>query len=63
MCGGQIEIIPCSRVGHIFRKATNPYNFGPAGATFTVGKNLNRLAEVWLGDYKQIYYAQNSHAK
>ena len=55
MCGGRIEILPCSRVGHIFRKVTSPYTF-PKGVRETLSKNLNRLAEVWLDEYKEYYY-------
>lgn len=54
MCGGEIEIIPCSRVGHIFR-AENPYGF-PKDRQKTVERNLARVAEVWLDEYKEIFY-------
>lgn len=54
MCGGEIEIIPCSRVGHIFR-GENPYGF-PKDRQKTVERNLARVAEVWLDEYKEIFY-------
>ncbi|XP_055734880.1 polypeptide N-acetylgalactosaminyltransferase 5-like [Salvelinus fontinalis] len=54
MCGGEIEIIPCSRVGHIFRGA-NPYKF-PKDRQKTVERNLARVAEVWLDEYKDLFY-------
>ena len=49
MCGGRMETIPCSHVGHIFR-ATHPY-FIPDDSH---GKNTARMAEVWMEDYKVI---------
>ncbi|XP_004081934.1 polypeptide N-acetylgalactosaminyltransferase 5 [Oryzias latipes] len=54
MCGGEIEIIPCSRVGHIFR-GQNPYSF-PKDRQKTVERNLARVAEVWLDEYKDLFY-------
>lgn len=59
MCGGEIEIIPCSRVGHIFR-GDNPYKF-PKDRVRTVERNLARVAEVWLDDYKEVFYGHGYH--
>jgi polypeptide N-acetylgalactosaminyltransferase len=53
MCGGILEIIPCSHVGHIFRKRS-PYKW-KTGVN-VVKKNTIRLAEVWMDDYKKYYY-------
>ncbi|KAF7627209.1 Polypeptide N-acetylgalactosaminyltransferase [Meloidogyne graminicola] len=56
MCGGSIEFIPCSHVGHIFRNG-HPYNMtGPGGNKDVHGTNSKRLAEVWMDDYKRLYY-------
>uniref|UniRef100_A0A8D2LQN3 Polypeptide N-acetylgalactosaminyltransferase n=1 Tax=Varanus komodoensis TaxID=61221 RepID=A0A8D2LQN3_VARKO len=57
MCGGEIEIIPCSRVGHIFRN-DNPYSF-PKDRLTTVERNLARVAEVWLDEYKDLFYGHS----
>ncbi|MBN3277523.1 GALT5 acetylgalactosaminyltransferase, partial [Polyodon spathula] len=59
MCGGEIEIIPCSRVGHIFR-GDNPYKF-PKDRVRTVERNLARVVEVWLDDYKELFYGHGYH--
>ncbi|KAH8378087.1 hypothetical protein KR093_009122, partial [Drosophila rubida] len=51
-CGGAIKIVPCSRVGHIFRKR-RPYT-APDGAN-TMLKNSMRLAHVWMDNFKDYY--------
>ncbi|CAF1460935.1 unnamed protein product [Rotaria sp. Silwood1] len=56
MCGGSLEFVPCSRVGHIFRPG-HPYNMtGLKGKGDVHGRNSMRLADVWMDDYKRFYY-------
>ncbi|KAF7664390.1 hypothetical protein LDENG_00178230 [Lucifuga dentata] len=58
-CGSQLEIIPCSVVGHIFRHKS-PHTF-PKGKSVIV-HNKVRLAEVWMDDYKWIFYRMSKAA-
>ncbi|XP_033995979.1 polypeptide N-acetylgalactosaminyltransferase 10-like [Trematomus bernacchii] len=52
MCGGRMEDIPCSRVGHIYRKYV-PYKV-PGGVS--LARNLKRVAEVWMDEYAEYIY-------
>ncbi|XP_054162032.1 putative polypeptide N-acetylgalactosaminyltransferase 9 [Oppia nitens] len=53
MCGGTLEIVPCSHVGHVFR-SRSPYKW--RSGVNVLKRNSIRLAEVWLDDYKKYYY-------
>ncbi|XP_076349208.1 putative polypeptide N-acetylgalactosaminyltransferase 9 [Tachypleus tridentatus] len=53
MCHGTLEIVPCSHVGHIFRKRS-PYKW--RSGINVLKRNSVRLAEVWLDDYAKYYY-------
>lgn len=55
MCGGKLEIVPCSRVGHIFR-SHSPYTWREGVNVIKV--NNIRLAEVWMDEYKEYYYTR-----
>lgn len=62
-CGGRVEIAPCSRVGHIFRKSS-PYSFPREGGVNAVlHGNLARLALTWLDGYQEFYFKVNTKAK
>ena len=59
MCGGTLETIPCSHVGHVFRKRS-PYSWGKTDA---LRRNTMRLAEVWLDDFKEYFYMRIGNKK
>lgn len=64
MCGGSLELLPCSRVGHVFR-ARRPYGDPedprqPGGRHDSMTRNSLRVAHVWMDEYKQHYI---SHLK
>jgi hypothetical protein len=54
MCGGQILIATCSRVGHVFRKVS-PYSW-PGGVVKILNHNTLRTVETWMDEYKEFYY-------
>ncbi|KTF89447.1 hypothetical protein cypCar_00026852, partial [Cyprinus carpio] len=55
-CGGSLEVHPCSHVGHVFPKKA-PYSRSKALA------NSVRAAEVWMDEYKEVYYHRSPHAR
>lgn len=60
MCGGTLLTVPCSHVGHIFRDRS-PYKWLPG--INVIRKNAVRVAEVWLDQYKDLYYERINNEK
>lgn len=52
-CGGRMEQIPCSRVGHVFRDF-HPYQFPEQKDTHAI--NTARLAKVLMGEFADLYF-------
>ncbi|CAK1554120.1 unnamed protein product [Leptosia nina] len=59
MCGGSLELIPCSRVGHVFRKR-RPYGLGDK-EDFMLHNSM-RMARVWMDEYVNKVIEQNPSA-
>nr|XP_033771638.1 polypeptide N-acetylgalactosaminyltransferase 6-like isoform X2 [Geotrypetes seraphini] len=59
MCGGKLEIVPCSVIGHIYR-LENPH-VSPEESS-VVSRNLVRVAEVWMDEYKMLFYHRHMDA-
>jgi polypeptide N-acetylgalactosaminyltransferase len=55
MCGGELVCAPCSHVGHVYRETT-PYSTTTVDDVNYLLLNSIRLAEVWLDDYKRLFY-------
>lgn len=53
-CGGFMEVIPCSHVGHLYRIST--YSFEGDKRLIKYQNNV-RAVEVWMDEYKKFYYA------
>ncbi|KAL7011873.1 hypothetical protein ACKWTF_014501 [Chironomus riparius] len=53
MCGGRVEMIPCSMICHMFRAHTYTTHSKDKGG---YRWNTDRIAEVWLQDYIKYYY-------
>ncbi|XP_071451657.1 polypeptide N-acetylgalactosaminyltransferase 11-like [Hetaerina americana] len=60
MCGGSLEIVPCSRVGHVFRRR-RPYG-SPRGED-TMTRNSLRVAHVWMDEYKDYFFRERPDAR
>lgn len=58
MCGGSLELLPCSHVGHVFRKKS-PYAF-PNGTNYIISFNTLRTVKIWADEFRQIYYLKMS---
>jgi len=59
-CGGRIETIPCSRVGHVFRSS---HSYKNANSAATLQINGLRTVNVWLDEYKEKFYEIHPHAR
>ncbi|XP_076002037.1 polypeptide N-acetylgalactosaminyltransferase 17 isoform X2 [Genypterus blacodes] len=52
LCGGSMEVLPCSRVAHIAR-SKKPYH---SNIAVYMRRNALRVAEVWMDEYKSAVY-------
>ncbi|RUS87324.1 hypothetical protein EGW08_004936 [Elysia chlorotica] len=61
LCGGKVEIVPCSRAGLI---QTSKGQLGVKRVPFSSYlKGAKKVAELWLDDYKRFFYAVRPSAR
>ncbi|GFR77829.1 polypeptide N-acetylgalactosaminyltransferase [Elysia marginata] len=61
LCGGQVDIVPCSRVGLI---QTSRKQLGVQRVPFsTYLMGAKKVAELWLDEYKRFFYAVRPSAR
>lgn len=59
-CGGHIDVIPCSRIGHLFRDpARRPYHVEVG----QVVRNYARMANVWFDDHLEMFFKMKPEAR
>ncbi|XP_034354516.1 polypeptide N-acetylgalactosaminyltransferase 15 isoform X1 [Arvicanthis niloticus] len=59
LCGGSVEIIPCSRVGHVYQSQDASFRTDPDEVIL---RNKILIAETWLASFKETFYRQNPEA-
>uniref|UniRef100_A0A8D8UD27 Polypeptide N-acetylgalactosaminyltransferase n=1 Tax=Cacopsylla melanoneura TaxID=428564 RepID=A0A8D8UD27_9HEMI len=58
LCGGSIEWVPCSRIGHVYRSFM-PYNFGKLADKVKgplITYNYKRVIETWFDEKHKAYF-------
>ncbi|CAB1320586.1 unnamed protein product [Coregonus sp. 'balchen'] len=58
LCGGSMEVVPCSRVAHLGRHH-QPY---PLPDQDVLQRNKIRIADTWLDAFRKIYYKRDTLA-
>lgn len=53
-CGGSVELVPCSRVGHLYRPSV--YSF-EGDSKIVIFRNYLRFVRVWMDEFQEYFYA------
>ncbi|XP_061520785.1 polypeptide N-acetylgalactosaminyltransferase 15-like isoform X2 [Phycodurus eques] len=59
LCGGSMEVVPCSRVAHLDRDPRLPSRFQEQEQ---LERNKIRIAETWMDTYRKIFYRRDTLA-
>ncbi|XP_061616813.1 polypeptide N-acetylgalactosaminyltransferase 15-like isoform X2 [Phyllopteryx taeniolatus] len=59
LCGGSMEVVPCSRVAHLDHHPRLPSRFQDQEQ---LERNKIRIAETWMDTYRKIFYRRDTLA-